>query len=100
MVNGFKQTLHLSVVACKDHDVVSIGEIRHMDVGSNLNPWVILLSFANNPVDNVLEEGRVENASSSNAGSNFHPPPCAPTFFVGRGIVRLYELQSLRGHSV
>ncbi len=99
MVNGFKQTLHLSVVACKDHDVVSIGEIRHMDDGSNLNPWVILLSFANNPVDNVLEEGRVENASSSNAGSNL-PPPFAPTFFVDRGIVRLYELQSFRGHSV
>ncbi len=41
MVNSFKQALHLSVATAEDHDVVSVGEVGHMDVGSNLNPWVI-----------------------------------------------------------
>ncbi len=63
-----------------------------MDDGSNLSSWVILPTFAKNPVDNVLEEGRVENASLSNAGANL-PPPFAQTFFIVGGKVRLNELQ-------
>ncbi len=32
------QALHLTVAAAEDNDVVGIGEVRHMDGGSNLNP--------------------------------------------------------------
>ncbi len=41
-INSFKQALHFAVVPAEHHDVVSIGEVGHMDVDSNLNPWVIL----------------------------------------------------------
>ncbi len=41
-VNSFKKALQLSVAITEDHDVVGIGEVGTMDVGSNLNPWVIL----------------------------------------------------------
>ncbi len=41
-INSFKQTLHRVVAAAEDYDVVGIGEVGHMDVSSNLNPWVIL----------------------------------------------------------
>ncbi len=39
-----------------------------MDVGSNLNPWVIFQSLAKNPIDYVTEEGRRESASLFNGG--------------------------------
>ncbi len=41
-----------------------------MDGSSYLNPWVILQSLARNPVDYVIEEGRGENTSLSNAGAD------------------------------
>ncbi len=41
-VNRFKQALHLSVAAARDQDIVGIGEVRHSDVGTKRNPWVIL----------------------------------------------------------
>ncbi len=40
--SSFKRALHLAVAAAEDYDVVGIGEVGHMDVSSNLNPWVIL----------------------------------------------------------
>ncbi len=67
-INGFKQALNLAVATAEDYDVVGIGEVGHMDVSSNLNPWVILQSLAKNPVDYVIEEGRGESTSLSNAG--------------------------------
>ncbi len=42
MINSFKQALHLTVATAEYNGVVGIGEIGHMDVSSNLNPWVIL----------------------------------------------------------
>ncbi len=48
----------------EDHDV------RHMDVSSNLNPCVILKTLAKNPVDYIIEEGRGESTSLSNAGAD------------------------------
>ncbi len=39
-VNSFKLALHLAEATADDHDVVSIGEVGHMKVSSNLNPWV------------------------------------------------------------
>ncbi len=41
-INSFKQALPLAVATAEYFDVVGIGEVGHMDVGSNLNPWVIL----------------------------------------------------------
>ncbi len=41
-IYSFKQALHLAVSAAEYNHVVGIGEVGHMDVGSNLNPWVIL----------------------------------------------------------
>ncbi len=41
-INSFKQALQLAVAAAEDYDVVGICEVRHMDLSSNLNPWVIL----------------------------------------------------------
>ncbi len=69
-VNSFTQTMHLSAAASKDHDVVGIGEVGQLDVGSSVNLWVILQSFAKNLVDNVIDERRGENTSFSNAGAN------------------------------
>ncbi len=42
-VNSFKQALHPPVTTAEDHAIVSMGEVRRneVDVGSNLNPWVI-----------------------------------------------------------
>ncbi len=50
-INSIKQALYLAVAAAEYYDVVGIGEVRHMDVSSNLNPWVILQSLAKNSVD-------------------------------------------------
>ncbi len=51
--------MHLPVAAAAEvHDAVGIGEVGHMDVGSNLNPSVALQSLTKNPVDNMVEEGR------------------------------------------
>ncbi len=69
-VISFEQALHLSVATVEYYDVVCIGEVGHMDVVSNLNLWVILLSLAKNPVDYIIEEGRGECTSLSNAGAN------------------------------
>ncbi len=55
VMNSFKQALHLAVATAEYNDVVGIGEVRHMDVSSNLNTWVILYSLAKNPVDYVIE---------------------------------------------
>ncbi len=41
-INSFKQVLHLAVAAAEYYDGVGIGEVGHMDVSSNLNPWVVL----------------------------------------------------------
>ncbi len=65
-INIFKHALHLAVAAAEY--VVGIGEVGHMDVSSNLNPWVIFWSLAKNPVDYVIEDGRGESSSLSNAG--------------------------------
>ncbi len=59
-VNSFKHSLYHRVPAAQDHGVVGTGEIGHMDVGSNLNPWVTLQGLVKNPVGNVIEEGRGE----------------------------------------
>ncbi len=69
-INSLKQALHLAVAAAEDYDVVGIVEVRHMDGSSNLNPWVTLQSLAKNPVDYVIEEGRGESTSLSNAGAD------------------------------
>ncbi len=61
---------HLAVVTAEDYGVVDIGKVGHVDVGSNLNPSVILQSLAKNPVDYVIKEGRGESTSLSNAGAN------------------------------
>ncbi len=41
-ISSIKQALHLAVAAAaaaaEDYDV-GIGEVGHMDVSSNLNPW-------------------------------------------------------------
>ncbi len=66
-INKFKQALHLAVAAAEFHDFVSIGEVGHTDVGSNVNPWVMLQSLAKNPV------GRVESRSQM-ALSHSHLP--------------------------
>ncbi len=42
MINSFKLALHLAVAAAEYNDVVGIVEIGLMDVGSNLDLWVIL----------------------------------------------------------
>ncbi len=47
-----------------------MGEVGHMDVSANLNPWVVLQSLAKNPVNYVIEEGRGESTSLSNAGAD------------------------------
>ncbi len=39
--NG-KLALHLAVASDEYNDVVGVGEVRHMDVGYNMNSWVIL----------------------------------------------------------
>ncbi len=44
-----------------------LGEVGHVDVGSNLNPWVILQSLVKTPVDCVIEGGREKSKSLSNA---------------------------------
>ncbi len=64
---SFKQALHLVVATAEYYDVAGIGEAGHTDVSYNLNPWVILQSLAKNPVDYVIEEGRGESISWSNA---------------------------------
>ncbi len=40
-INSIKQALQLAVAAAEYYNVLGIGEVRHMDVSSNLNPWVI-----------------------------------------------------------
>ncbi len=60
-INRFKQALHLTVAAVEYYDVVGIGEVKHMDVSSNL---------AKNPVDYVIEEDKGESTSLSNVGAN------------------------------
>ncbi len=69
-INSIKQALHLAVAAAEDYDVVGIGEVRQMDGRSNLNPCVIVQSLAKNSVDYVIEEGRGESTSLSNAGAD------------------------------
>ncbi len=64
---SLKQALHLAVATAEYYDVAGIREVGHMDVSSKLNPWVILQSLAKNPVEYVIEEGRVEIISWSNA---------------------------------
>ncbi len=59
----FKQVLHPSIVATQAHDVVCISEVRHIDIGPDPKPLVIL----HDPVDNVVEEGRGTCTSLSNA---------------------------------
>ncbi len=41
-VNSFKLASCLSVDTAEYNDVVGIGEVVNVDIGSNLNPWVIL----------------------------------------------------------
>ncbi len=87
-INSIKQALHLAVGAAEYYDVVGIGEVRHMDVSSNLNPWVILQSLAKNPADYVIEEGRGESTSLSNTGADFksiESLPLALTFILVDG---------------
>ncbi len=43
-VNTFKQALHLFVAAAQNHNVIGIGEVGHINVGSKPNP-----------LDNLLE---------------------------------------------
>ncbi len=47
-VNCFKQALHLHVAVTQKHNIVGVSEVRNMDAGTNLNPWV-----AKNPVDSL-----------------------------------------------
>ncbi len=42
VVNYFRSAMHLLVATAEYYDVVGIGEVRHMEVDSNLNPGVIL----------------------------------------------------------
>ncbi len=60
VVNCFKYGLHLPVAVTKEHNIVAKSEVRHIDVDSNLNPWVILQMLTKNPIDNINEEGREE----------------------------------------
>ncbi len=69
-INCFKQALYLAVIAAEYYDVVGIGDVGHMDISSNLNPWVVLQSLAENPVNYVIEEGRGESTSLSKAGAD------------------------------
>ncbi len=64
-IHCLKQALHLPVAV-----IVGASEERNVDVRANLNPWVILQSLAKNPVDYVIEEGRGESTSLSNAGAD------------------------------
>ncbi len=41
-MNSFTQVLHLAEATAEYYNVVGIDEVGHMDVSSNLNPWVIL----------------------------------------------------------
>ncbi len=41
-INSFKPALHVTAATDGHQDVVGIGEVRYVNVGSNLNPWVIL----------------------------------------------------------
>ncbi len=63
-INSFKQALHLAVVTAEYNKVIGIGEVGHMDVGSNRTPSVIL-SLAKNAVDYVNEEGGGESTNST-----------------------------------
>ncbi len=80
-INSIKQALHLTVAAAEYYDIVGISEVRHMDGSPNLNPWVILQSLAKNAVDYVIEEGRGESTSLSNAGG-IESLPLALTFIL------------------
>ncbi len=42
VVSCFKKVLNLLEVMAKEHDIVGISVVRHMNTGSNPNPWVIL----------------------------------------------------------
>ncbi len=66
-IDSFKQALHRAVATAEYNDDVAIGEVKHMDVGSNLNPLVILYSLVKIPVDYVIEEGSGERTSLLNA---------------------------------
>ncbi len=68
VINCVKLVLHLPVDIFQKHDVVGISKARRMDVGSDLNPWVVLQGLTKNPVDNAIEEGKEECTSLSNAG--------------------------------
>ncbi len=41
-INSFKQAVLLAVATAEYYDAVGVGEVGHMGVGSNLNPWVML----------------------------------------------------------
>ncbi len=41
-INSVTNVLHLAVAAADYYDVVGIDEVGHLDVSSNLKPWVVL----------------------------------------------------------
>ncbi len=69
--NCFKQALHSSVAVTKENNIVGVSEVINVDLHTNLNPWVALQGLTKNPVYNIIEAGRVESASLSNAGAYF-----------------------------
>ncbi len=102
-VNSFKLSLYHPVPAAQDHGVVGTGEIGHMDVGPNLNPWVILQGLVKNPVGNVMEEGRGEGTPLSNVRANLNGYGVTPTYpdlHLGRHVVRFGHPQEFNGHSI
>ncbi len=62
-INSFKQTLHFAVAKTDYYDVVGKGEVGPEHLGN-------LEGLAKNPVDYVIEEGRGESTSLSNAGAD------------------------------
>ncbi len=69
-VSCFKEVLNLPEVMAKEHDIVGISDVRHMNAGSDPNPWVILQGLAKDKAHKVTEDGRVKCPNLSNARVN------------------------------
>ena len=50
--------LHIHTVQPDQDDVVCIGQIRHPDIPTNLNPSIVLKGSVKDVVDGIVEEGR------------------------------------------
>ncbi len=68
-INGFKQALHLpvAVATTQEHSIFGISEARCVVVRINIDPWVALQGSTKDPIENVVDGGRRECTSLSNA---------------------------------